>query len=130
METTTLLETLPTTSLPSSEQRATLCARVAEDNKAKDIVVLDLRGLTPLYDYFVIVTGTSRRQMHSIADEIEAALKGVGDRRMSLQGYQGSRWIVEDYGDVMVHVFDQDSREYYALDDLWADAPKVDWQRA
>lgn len=128
METTTLLETPTTTSLPSSEERALLCARVAEDNKAKDIVVLDLRRLTPLYDFFVIATGTSRRQMHAIADEIEAAMKAVGDRRLSMQGYQGSRWIVEDFGDVMVHVFDQEAREYYALDELWADATKVDWK--
>ena len=118
-----------TTSLPSAEERATLCARVAEDNKAKDIVVLDLRGKTPLYDYFVIMTGSSRRQMHALADEIEAALKAVGDSRLSVQGYQGSRWIVEDFGDIMIHVFDQVSREYYSLDDLWADAPKVDWTR-
>ena len=128
METTTLLESLPTTSLPSSEERALLCARVAEDNKAKDIVVLDLRGLTPLYDFFVIMTGASRRQMHTLADEAEAAMRSVGDRRESMQGYQGSRWIVEDFGDVMVHVFDQEAREYYALDDLWADAPRVDWK--
>lgn len=128
METTTLLESLPLTSLPSAEERASLCARVAEDNKAKDIVVLDLRGLTPLYDFFVIMTGTSRRQMHTLADEAEAAMRSVGDRRQSMQGYQGSRWIVEDFGDVMVHVFDQEAREYYALDDLWADAPRVDWK--
>lgn len=135
MDTTLVLDsridpgTAPTTSLPSAEERALLCARVAEDNKAKDIVVLDLRGKTPLYDYFVIMTGSSRRQMHALADEIEAALKAVGDRRLSVQGYQGSRWIVEDFGDIMIHVFDQESREYYSLDDLWADAVKVDWTR-
>jgi len=128
LETTTLLESLPTTSLPSSEERAMLCARTAEDNKAKDIIVLDLRRLTPLYDFFVIATGTSRRQMHAIADEIEAAMRVVGDRRLSMQGYQGSRWIVEDYGDVMVHVFDEEAREYYSLSDLWADALKVEWK--
>jgi ribosome-associated protein len=128
LETTTLLESLSTTSLPSAEDRALLCARVAEDNKAKDIVVLDLRGLTPLYDFFVLMTGTSRRQMHTLADETEAAMRNVGDRRQSMQGYQGSRWIVEDFGDVMVHVFDQEAREYYSLDDLWADAVKVDWR--
>lgn len=128
METTALLESPPTTSLPSALERALLCARVADENKAKDVVVLDLRGLTPLYDYFVIVTGASRRQLHTLADETEAALKAVGDKRMSLQGYQGSRWIVQDFGDIMIHVFDQETREYYALDDLWADAPKVEWK--
>ena len=128
METTALLESPPTTSLPSALERALLCARVADENKAKDVVVLDLRKLTPLYDYFVIVTGASRRQLHTLADETEAALKAVGDKRMSLQGYQGSRWIVQDFGDIMIHVFDQETREYYALDDLWADAPKVEWK--
>jgi ribosome-associated protein len=127
LETTTLLESPSTTSLPSAEERALLCARVAGDNKAKDVVVLDLRQLTPLYDFFVIATGQSRRQMHAIADEIEAAMRSVGDKRISMQGYQGSRWIVQDFGDVMVHVFDQESREYYALDELWADGVKVDW---
>ncbi len=91
--------------------------------------MLDLRGLTPLYDYFVIMTGASRRQMHTLADEIEAAFKSVGDRRLSTQGYQASRWIVQDFGDILIHVFDQESREYYALEDLWADARRVDWQR-
>ncbi|MEI7687337.1 MAG: ribosome silencing factor [Planctomycetota bacterium] len=128
METTTLLENQPTTSLPTSEERAMLCARTAEDNKAQNIVVLDLRRLTPLYDFFVIATGTSRRQMHAISDEIEAAMRAVGDKRQSMQGYQGSRWIVEDFGDVMIHVFDAEAREYYALDDLWADAVKVEWK--
>lgn len=118
-----------TTSTVPAEERAILAARVAEDNKAKDIVVLDLRGLTPLYDYFVIMTGASRRQMHTLADEIEAAFKSVGDRRLSTQGYQASRWIVQDFGDILIHVFDQESREYYALEDLWADARRVDWQR-
>jgi ribosome-associated protein len=53
----------------------------------------------------------------------------VGDRRLGIEGYQASRWIVQDYGDVVVHVFDAESREYYALEDLWADAQKVDWER-
>jgi len=128
LETTTLLESQSTTTLPSAEDRALLCARVAGDNKAKDIVILDLRQLTPMYDFFVIATGQSRRQMHAIVDEIEAAMRGVGDKPTSMQGYQGSRWIVQDFGDIMVHVFDQESREYYSLDELWADAIKVDWK--
>ena len=122
LETTTLLESLPTTPLPSSEERASLCARVADDNKAKNIVVLDLRGLTPLYDFFVLMTGASRRQMHTLGGRNRG---GHAQRRRSPAvdaGLPGSRWIVEDFGDVMVHVFDQEAREYYALDDLWADA--------
>ncbi|MCS7045454.1 MAG: ribosome silencing factor [Gemmataceae bacterium] len=116
--------------LPSSaEIRAVLAAQVAEDHKGKDILVLDLRGLSPLFDFFVIVTGTSRRHLHTLAEEIDAALVAQGDKRLSIQGYEASRWIVQDYGDVLVHVFDPDSRDYYALEDLWADARRVDWQR-
>jgi ribosome-associated protein len=108
--------------------RAILCARVAEDNKARDILVLDMRGITPLYDYFVLATGVSRRQIHTLAEEIDAALRAEGERRLSIEGYEASKWVVQDYGDVVVHVFDPDTRSYYALEDLWADAPRIDWE--
>jgi ribosome-associated protein len=91
--------------------------------------VLDMRGLHPLYDYFVLCTGASRRQIHTLAEEIDDALRGVGDRRMGIEGYQASKWVVQDYGDVLVHVFDPDTRAYYALEELWADAPRVEWER-
>ena len=114
----------------SSLDRACLRARAAADNKARDVVVLDMRGITPLYDFFVLATGTSRRQIHTIAEEIDAALRDEGDRRLAIEGYEASKWVVQDYGDVVVHVFDPDTREYYALEDLWADAPRVDWERS
>jgi ribosome-associated protein len=113
--------------LPSLE-RACLCARVAAENKARDIVVLDMRGLTPLYDFFVLATGTSRRQIHTITEEVDAALREAGDRRLSVEGYEASKWVVQDYGDVVVHVFNPDTRQYYTLEELWADAPRVDWE--
>jgi ribosome-associated protein len=113
--------------LPSLD-RACLAARVAQENKARDIVVLDLRHITPLYDYFVLATGASRRQIHTITEEIDAALREQGDRRLAVEGYEASTWVVQDYGDLMVHVFNPQTREYYALEDLWADAPKVDWE--
>jgi ribosome-associated protein len=102
---------------------------VAADHKARDIVVLDMRGVTPLYDFFVLVTGTSRRQLHTLAEEIDAALHAEGETRHGIEGYQASRWIVQDYGDIVVHVFDPDTRLYFALEDLWADAPRLDWER-
>jgi len=88
-----------------------------------------MRGLHPLYDYFIICTGASRRQIHTLAEEIDDALRGVGDRRMGIEGYRASKWVVQDYGDMLVHVFDPETREYYALEELWADAPRVDWER-
>jgi ribosome-associated protein len=126
--TTATLTTPPTLHLPSSVERAAISARTARDHKARDIVVLDMRGLHPLYDYFLICTGTSRRQIHTLAEEIDDALRGVGDRRMGIEGYQASKWVVQDYGDMLVHVFDPDTRAYYSLEELWADAPRVDWE--
>lgn len=126
MNSTLELEASPTTFTPARD-RAQLCARVAEENKAKNVLVLDMRGITPLYDFFVLCTGASRRQIHTIAEEIDAAMRSAGDERLSIQGYQASRWVVQDYGDVVVHVFDAESRSYYNLEDLWADAPHVKW---
>jgi ribosome-associated protein len=119
----------PALRLPSPLERAALSARTARDHKARDTVVLDMRGLHPLYDYFVICTGASRRQIHTLAEEIDDALRGVGDRRLGIEGYQASKWVVQDYGDMLVHVFDPETREYYSLEELWADAPRVDWER-
>ena len=122
------LQRTPTSHLAPAEDRAILSARVAEDNKARDVLILDMRSITPLYDYLVLATGISRRQIHTLAEEIDAALRGVGDQRLSIEGYEASKWVVQDYGDVVVHVFAPDTREYYAMEDLWADAPRVDWQ--
>ncbi len=123
------VSSVPTTSLPAAVERACLSARIAADNKARDVLVLDMRGITPLYDFFVIATGTSRRQIHTIAEEIDAGLRAVGDRRRAIEGYQASKWVVQDYGDIVVHVFDDDTRAYYTLEELWADAPRVDWEQ-
>jgi ribosome-associated protein len=113
----------------SSLERACLAARVAVENKGRDVLVLDMRGITPLYDFFVLVSGQSRRQVHTLTEEIDAALQEQGDERLGIEGYEASKWVVQDYGDVVVHVFNPDTREYYALEELWADAPRVDWEQ-
>ena len=119
----------PTAPGLAASERAALCARVAADHKARDITVLDMRGVTPLYDFLVLATGGSRRQIHTLAEEIDAALHAEGDARLGIEGYEASKWVVQDYGDVVVHVFDADTRAYYGLEDLWADAVRVDWER-
>jgi ribosome-associated protein len=124
----TLLEQ-PTSRPQVALDHALLCARVAQDNKGKDILVLDMRGITPLYDYFVIATGASRRQIHTLAEEIDAALAAEGEKRLSISGYQANRWVIQDYGDIVVHIFDKEAREYYSLEELWADAPRLEWDR-
>ena len=99
----------PTPRRPVAAEHACLCARVAADNKARDVLVLDMRGITPLYDYFVIATGTSRRQLHTLAEEIDAALHAEGEARLGIEGYEASKWVVQDYGDIVVHLFDPDT---------------------
>jgi ribosome-associated protein len=119
----------PRPHLPTALQRACLAAKTAADNKGQDVVVLDLRPLTPLFDFFVLSTGPSRRVVHTIVEETDATMRSVGDTRAGVEGYDASKWVVQDYGDVVVHVFDPDTREYYKLEELWADAKKLDWEQ-
>jgi len=110
-------------------ERALVAARTADDTRGRDIAILDLRELTTIFDYFVIVTGTSRRQLHAISEEIDHALEeGMGDHRMGIEGYAESRWILLDYGDVVIHMFEADTREYYGLEQLWAQAKRVPFE--
>lgn len=105
---------------------ALLAARVAGETRGTEIRILDLRALTPVVDYFVIATGTSRRQMHAMADEIEKVVRlDLQDRKRGAEGYEEGRWIVLDYGDVMVHLFDPEARSYWDLEGLWSDAAQV-----
>ena len=129
MNSATLSRKTPVQLAPALD-RACLSAQVAADHKARDIVVLDMRAITPVFDFFVIATGTSRRQMHTLAEEIDAALRAAGDRRLGIEGYESGKWVVQDYGDIVVHLFDAETRAYYNLEDLWADAERVDWERA
>ncbi len=109
-------------------EHARLCARIADDNRAKDILLLDLRKATALVDFFVIVTAVSRRQSHAIASEIDHEMKKLGEAKLGLEGSEEGRWTLIDYGDFVVHIFSPDDRLYYALEDIWGDAPQLDWQ--
>jgi ribosome-associated protein len=103
-----------------------IAAQIAKENRGRDVVVLDLRDLTEMFDYFVVASGTSRRQLHAISEEIDHVLEDqMGDRRMGIEGYEQSRWILLDYGDVVIHLFDAETRAYYALEDLWGQAKRV-----
>ena len=110
-----------------SLQLALAAARTAAENRGQDICVLDMRKLTALFDYFVIATGTSRRQLHAMSEEIDHVLEDdMGDQRMGIEGYTESRWIVLDYGTIVIHLFDEETRAYYDLENLWAEAVRVD----
>ncbi len=116
---------------PDRQQRAlelaTACARIAEDYRGKDILLLDLREATPLVDFFVIATAGSRRQANAIAIEVDAEMKKRGEQKLGIEGSEEGRWILIDYGDFVVHVFSEEARSYYGLDDIWGDAPRIDW---
>jgi len=106
--------------------RALAAARVAAENRGRDIVILDLREVTTEFDYFILVTGSSRRQLHAVSDEIDKLFKKEWhDQRLGKEGYDMSRWILLDYGDIVVHMFDSDARKYYSLDELWCNAKRV-----
>ena len=129
----TSTDALPTTDSRGerSLQLALAAARTAEDNRGQDVAVLDMRPVTPEFDFFVLATGNSRRQLHAISEEIDHMLEdSLGDRRLSVEGYNESRWILLDYGSVVIHLFDADTRAYYALEDLWSTAQRVPlpWQ--
>ena len=110
-----------------SRELALAAAQVAADYGGSDIVVLDMTDHTPSFDFFVIATGTSRRQLHAMSEEIDHKLEDdLKDRRLNIDGYDESRWIVLDYATVVVHLFDEETRSYYSLESLWADARKVD----
>ncbi|SIN78092.1 ribosome-associated protein [Singulisphaera sp. GP187] len=109
-------------------EHARICARIADDNRAKDIMVLDLRQATPLVDFFVIATASSRRQSNAIATEIDQEMKRLKDFKLGLEGSEEGRWVLVDYGDFVVHVFSGEARTYYGLEDIWGDAPRLDWQ--
>jgi len=124
---------MPSTALrPSPEtsrslQIALAAAKTAADNRASEVAVLDLREMTPLFDYFVLATGTSRRQLHAISEDIDRVLQEEwGETREGIEGYRESRWILLDYGNVVIHLFDQETREYYSLEQLWSGAKPVE----
>ncbi|MFL6521411.1 MAG: ribosome silencing factor [Chthoniobacterales bacterium] len=115
----------------TAENLAKACANHAADKKAEDIVVLDLQGISSFTDYFVICSGTSEPHLRAIAGEIEGRLKDEeGIRAVSVDGFPASQWIVLDYMQVIVHVFRREKREFYSLEDLWGDAPRVAWEPA
>jgi ribosome-associated protein len=109
-----------------SRKLARLCREFADDKKAEDIVILDVRKLTSVTDYFVIATGTSEPHLRAITDEIVETLRADHDRRpRAVDGETGRAWVVLDYSDVVVHIMRPDTRTLYNLEGLWSDASRV-----
>jgi ribosome-associated protein len=110
----------------SAEEKVVLISRIVTDRKAIDVVVLDMRDVSSITDYFLICSGGSERQVRAIADAVDEESGALGLASLGVEGYREGHWILIDYGDVIVHVFLQETREYYDLERLWANAPRVD----
>ena len=95
--------------------------QILEDKKAKDIIIINITQITVMADYFIICTGTSNTHIRALADEVEAKLELDGRFKLRKEGYDSLRWVLLDYGDVVLHVFHEEDREFYNLERLWAD---------
>ena len=102
-------------------------AQIVDDKRGTDILVLDVRETFVIADFFIIATGQNRRQIQAMVDEMERTLKSRGVRKSSIDGYEVGRWVLVDFGDVVVHLFNEEARDYYRLELLWEDAPRLDW---
>ena len=107
-------------------EKTQLCALAADSRKAEDIVVLDVEQLSSVADYFLICSGTSDRQVRAIADAIAEELAQHGEKLLAMEGYQKGTWVLIDCADLIVHVFDDDTRRFYGLERLWHRAPHVE----
>ena len=124
--------------MSSSPPKATADARAAArtaaeaiaDKKGEDVQLLDLSGLLVVTDVFVIASGTSARHVKTLVEDAEEALKTIDRRPIRREGTEHGEWVLLDYGDVVIHVFGKETREYYDLERLWADAPRIDFEPA
>ncbi len=114
---------LPTT--PSQEDRLQAVVDALQEKKALDIVSLDLRQLTDTTDHFVLCSATTGQHVRSLADEVTERLRNIGDRPWHVEGYEARRWVLVDCVDIVIHILQQDARQFYALERLWGDAPKT-----
>ena len=120
-----------TATAPDASRRAAVAAVAASDKKGTDIVVLDVGDIISITEAFVLVSAANTRQVRTIVEEIELALKASdGEGPRAIEGLDDATWVLMDYGDVIVHVFQAETRAYYDLDRLWADAPAVTWEPA
>lgn len=108
-----------------AEERAIKCAAFALDKKALDVKVLEIKKISSIADYLVLASGRSDRQVQAIADSVKTGLKPF-DRPIDTEGYEEGRWVVIDFGDIIVHVFQEEIRAMYNLDELWGRAPQLE----
>ncbi len=126
--TTTTKTTTKTKKALTGKKKAVLAARCLEGKKAADIIVLEVSAITSIADYFVIATGDSKRQIKACADHIDESLSKKGEKAHHVEGAVNLEWVLMDYGDVVVNLFDNQARLYYGLERLWGDAPRINYK--
>lgn len=114
----------------TSRQLALLAAEACDEKKAKDIVVLDVKKLTTISDFFIVCSTSNERQARAICDDLRVKMKELGIREMGVEGVNDARWILQDFGHVVVHIFHESQREFYDIEGLWADAKQVRWKKS
>lgn len=110
-------------------QLALLAAEVCDEKKAKDIRILDVRKVTSISDYFIICSTSNERQARAIAEGLRMRMKELGKAEMGVEGLQDGRWVLQDFADIVLHVFHESQREFYDIEGLWADAKQVRWKK-
>jgi len=128
------IDAIPANSKPTdkaaSRELAITVARTLADERCHQVTVLDVSGISPVTDFFVVATGTSARQMRTAADAADEQSENRGAKKLSRSGDESGNWIILDLFDVVVHIFTQDARSYYDVDGLWGDARRVEWEHA
>lgn len=112
----------------SPEEMAVAAAEAIDDKRGADVVILDVGELLRIADVFVIATGTSKRQIQSLAEEVEDQLTLYDRKPLRVEGKDHGDWVLVDYGDLVVHLFQPESRKFYSLERLWGDAPRIAWE--
>jgi ribosome-associated protein len=112
--------------LENSKKMAAIAVDALEDRKGEDIKVLDISSISTLGDYFIIAAGTNRNQVQALADNVQEKLGREGFFTKNVEGYDGANWILLDFGDIIVHVFDSENRIFYDLERIWRDGKVVD----
>lgn len=107
------------------KEAARIAQEALDDKKAEDIKVLDLQGLSNITDYFVIASGNNVNQLRAMADNVEEKLFKAGYKLHHSEGYQGGAWVLLDFGNIIVHLFNKEEREFYSLDRVWGDAKEI-----
>ena len=110
----------------NSKEMAKIAVAALEEKKAKDIKILDISGVSVLADYFIIASGSNRNQVQAMADEAQEKLYKAGYEAKPVEGYQTANWILMDYQDIIVHIFDEENRLFYDLERIWRDGSLVE----